>query len=65
LCTDGFDFSQPSTRLGTFVARPQVPASTWSKLVPERMSPPEASGAPESRLPVCELWMLPLRACSL
>ena len=31
-------------------------------LVPERISPPEASGAPESRLPVCELWMLPFRA---
>ena len=26
-------------------------------LVPERMAPPEASGAPDSRLPVCELWM--------
>ena len=31
-------------------------------LVPERISPPEASGAPESRLPVCELWMFPLSA---
>ena len=34
-------------------------------LVPERISPPEASGAPESRLPVCELWMLPFRASAL
>ncbi len=34
-------------------------------LVPERISPPEASGAPDSRLPVCELWMFPFRACSL
>ena len=34
-------------------------------LVPERISPPEASGAPESRLPVCELWMFPLSASSL
>ena len=34
-------------------------------LVPERISPPEASGAPDSRLPVCELWMLPLRASAL
>ncbi len=34
-------------------------------LVPERISPPEASGAPESRLPVCELWMLPLSASAL
>ena len=33
--------------------------------MPERISPPEASGAPESRLPVCELWMLPLSASSL
>ena len=31
-------------------------------LVPERISPPEASGAPDNRLPVCELWMLPFRA---
>ena len=37
-------------------------ASSWSTLVPERISPPEASGAPESRLPVCELWMLPFSA---
>ena len=34
-------------------------------LVPERISPPEASGAPESRLPVCELWMLPFSASAL
>jgi len=64
LCTEGFDRSQPSTRLGTFVERPYVCASTWSKLVPERISPPDAIGAPESRLPVCELWMFPFRASS-
>jgi hypothetical protein len=29
-------------------------------LVPERISPPEASGAPERRLPVCELWNVTL-----
>ena len=29
-------------------------------LVPERISPPEASGAPESRLPVIELWPVPI-----
>ena len=40
-------------------------ARSWSKLVPERISPPEASGAPESRLPVCELWMLPFCASAL
>ena len=34
-------------------------------LVPDRISPPAASGAPESRLPVCELWMFPLVASSL
>ena len=31
-------------------------------LVPDRISPPEASGAPDSWLPVCELWMFPFSA---
>ena len=65
MCTDGFDFSQASTRLGTLVDLPWARARSWSKLVPERISPPEASGAPESKLPVCELWMLPFWASAL
>ena len=34
-------------------------------LVPDRISPPEANGAPERRLPVCELWMFPFCASAL
>ena len=33
--------------------------------MPDRMAPPNASRAPESKLPVCELWMFPFKACSL
>jgi hypothetical protein len=58
-------FSQPRTRLGTFVERPWRWATNWSTLVPERISPPLASGAPERMLPVCEEWMFPLSASAL
>jgi hypothetical protein len=51
--------------LGTLVDAPYRWAISWSMLVPERISPPEASGAPESRLPVWELWMLPFSASAL
>jgi len=39
----------PETRLGTFVWPPIFWASTWSMLVPDRIAPPAARGAPESR----------------